>query len=270
MVIRAGVDDRQMTSALGINIQLTFAIAFFVGSALAAFGARRRRLAGIDRSGPGRAVAAVLARRRDHRRDGLARSAPPSGRSLRARVLVLRRVPADGRNDCCTQYSIVLTFALHRARARVPASGAVREGGMTRRSSRSTLDGARHRDRRARRRGRSRPLLFSDFWRELDPHPGAHPRHRRGEPHLPLGVRRDDLARPDRAHGDRGLRARRTWSRSAVQAARRRASLLGWNPTVALVAAPSSLTVGDRARLRRRCLPELRHLLPDAHADLRA
>ena len=38
MVIRAGVDDRQMTSALGINIQLTFAIAFFVGSALAGFG----------------------------------------------------------------------------------------------------------------------------------------------------------------------------------------------------------------------------------------
>ncbi len=39
MVIRAGVDDRQMTSALGINIQKTFAIAFVVGSALAAFGA---------------------------------------------------------------------------------------------------------------------------------------------------------------------------------------------------------------------------------------
>jgi branched-subunit amino acid ABC-type transport system permease component len=39
MVIRAGVDDRAMTSALGINIQRTFAIAFVVGSALAAFGA---------------------------------------------------------------------------------------------------------------------------------------------------------------------------------------------------------------------------------------
>ena len=39
MVIRAGVDDRQMTSAIGINIQTTFAIAFLVGSALAAFGA---------------------------------------------------------------------------------------------------------------------------------------------------------------------------------------------------------------------------------------
>jgi branched-chain amino acid transport system permease protein len=39
MVIRAGVDDQQMTSALGINIQKTFAIAFVVGSMLAALGA---------------------------------------------------------------------------------------------------------------------------------------------------------------------------------------------------------------------------------------
>jgi len=38
MVIRAGVDDRAMVSALGINIQLTFAIAFFIGSALAGLG----------------------------------------------------------------------------------------------------------------------------------------------------------------------------------------------------------------------------------------
>jgi branched-chain amino acid transport system permease protein len=39
IVIRAGVDDEKMTSALGINIQKTFAIAFVVGSALAAVGA---------------------------------------------------------------------------------------------------------------------------------------------------------------------------------------------------------------------------------------
>jgi branched-chain amino acid transport system permease protein len=38
MVIRAGVDDRAMVSALGINIQLTFAIAFVIGSALAGLG----------------------------------------------------------------------------------------------------------------------------------------------------------------------------------------------------------------------------------------
>ena len=38
MLIRAGVDDRQMVSALGVNIQLVFAAAFFVGALLAGFG----------------------------------------------------------------------------------------------------------------------------------------------------------------------------------------------------------------------------------------
>ena len=35
MVIRAGVDDRAMASALGVNVPVVFAIAFFVGSCLA-------------------------------------------------------------------------------------------------------------------------------------------------------------------------------------------------------------------------------------------
>ena len=38
MIIRAGVDDRQMVSALGVNIQLIFALAFTVGRALAGLG----------------------------------------------------------------------------------------------------------------------------------------------------------------------------------------------------------------------------------------
>jgi branched-chain amino acid transport system permease protein len=38
MVIRAGVDNRAMASALGVNVQLIFAITFFLGSALAALG----------------------------------------------------------------------------------------------------------------------------------------------------------------------------------------------------------------------------------------
>jgi branched-chain amino acid transport system permease protein len=38
MIIRAGVDDRGMVSALGINVQLVFAIAFLVGAALAGLG----------------------------------------------------------------------------------------------------------------------------------------------------------------------------------------------------------------------------------------
>jgi branched-subunit amino acid ABC-type transport system permease component len=38
MVIRAGVEDRWMTSALGVNVQFVFAVAFFIGAALAALG----------------------------------------------------------------------------------------------------------------------------------------------------------------------------------------------------------------------------------------
>jgi branched-chain amino acid transport system permease protein len=38
MVIRAGVDDRQMVRGLGINIKLVFAVTFFVGSFLAGVG----------------------------------------------------------------------------------------------------------------------------------------------------------------------------------------------------------------------------------------
>jgi branched-chain amino acid transport system permease protein len=38
MVMRAGVDDSAMTSALGVNVQLVFAGAFLVGSALAGLG----------------------------------------------------------------------------------------------------------------------------------------------------------------------------------------------------------------------------------------
>src|SRR4051794_11882910 len=38
MVVRAGVDDTAMTSALGVNVQRVFGIAFFVGSALAGLG----------------------------------------------------------------------------------------------------------------------------------------------------------------------------------------------------------------------------------------
>ena len=38
MIVRAGVDDGSMVSAMGINIQVVFAITFFVGSALAGLG----------------------------------------------------------------------------------------------------------------------------------------------------------------------------------------------------------------------------------------
>jgi branched-chain amino acid transport system permease protein len=38
MVVRAGVDDTAMSSAMGVNVQRVFAIAFFAGSALAGLG----------------------------------------------------------------------------------------------------------------------------------------------------------------------------------------------------------------------------------------
>ena len=37
-IVRAGVDDRDMVSALGINVQLVFAGAFFIGAMLAGYG----------------------------------------------------------------------------------------------------------------------------------------------------------------------------------------------------------------------------------------
>jgi branched-chain amino acid transport system permease protein len=37
-IVRAGVDDRDMVAALGINVQLVFAAAFFLGALLAGFG----------------------------------------------------------------------------------------------------------------------------------------------------------------------------------------------------------------------------------------
>jgi branched-chain amino acid transport system permease protein len=38
LIVRAGVDDREMVSALGINIPLVFAVAFFIGAMLAGLG----------------------------------------------------------------------------------------------------------------------------------------------------------------------------------------------------------------------------------------
>ena len=97
MVIRAGVDDEQMTSALGINIQKTFAIAFVVGSH--ARGARRGHL-GVPVEhlvGAGRPVAAELARRRDRRRHGLDLRRGRRRDPLRVRRELRRVVPADDR-----------------------------------------------------------------------------------------------------------------------------------------------------------------------------
>jgi branched-chain amino acid transport system permease protein len=112
MVIRAGVDDRQMTSALGINIQITFALAFLVGSALAGFGAA----VGAAQSGAGgnqdgqwllNSLVVVIV-------GGMGSLIGAAvGAFLYALVLTFSAayLPVAGGN-CCSQYSIVLTFAL--------------------------------------------------------------------------------------------------------------------------------------------------------------
>ena len=112
MVIRAGVDDQQMTSALGVNIALVFALAFLVGSALAGFGS----VVGASQGGVGQgqdgqwllnSLVVVIV-------GGMGSLlGAAAGSLLYALVLSFSAayLPATS-NNCCTQYSIVLTFAL--------------------------------------------------------------------------------------------------------------------------------------------------------------
>jgi branched-chain amino acid transport system permease protein len=112
MVIRAGVDDKQMASALGINIQRTFAIAFVVGSALAAFGAVVGASQGNIASGQDgqwllNALVVVIV-------GGMGSIfGAAAGSLLYALVFSFSAtyLPTTGTN-CCTQYSIVFTFVL--------------------------------------------------------------------------------------------------------------------------------------------------------------
>jgi branched-chain amino acid transport system permease protein len=112
MVIRAGVDDRQMTSALGLNIQKTFAIAFVVGAALAALGAGVGSSQGNIASGQdaqwllNSLVVVIIG--------GMGSLlGAAAGSLLYALVLTFSAAYLPVTSDnCCSQYSIVLTFAL--------------------------------------------------------------------------------------------------------------------------------------------------------------
>jgi branched-chain amino acid transport system permease protein len=112
LVIRAGVDDRQMTSALGVNIQLTFAIAFVVGSALAAFGgvvgaSQGAVAAGQDGQWLLNSLVVVII-------GGLGSLLGAAAGSLLYGIVFSFSavyLPTTGGN-CCTQYSIVFTFIL--------------------------------------------------------------------------------------------------------------------------------------------------------------
>lgn len=112
MVIRAGVDDQKMTSALGVNIQKTFAIAFVVGSALAALGAvvwgsQANIASGEDGRWLLNSLVVVIV-------GGMGSIfGAAAGAILYAFVLnfTASYLPTAGGN-CCQQYSVVFTFVL--------------------------------------------------------------------------------------------------------------------------------------------------------------
>jgi branched-chain amino acid transport system permease protein len=112
IVIRAGVDDHHMTSALGVNVQRTFAVAFVVGSALAAFGAvvgTSQASIGTGRDGEWllNALVVVII-------GGMGSIFGAVAGSLLYGLVssfAAAYLPTTG-NNCCTQYSVVFTFVL--------------------------------------------------------------------------------------------------------------------------------------------------------------
>lgn len=112
MVIRAGVDDRHMVSALGVNIQLTFAIAFVVGSMLAGFGgamggAFSSLAPGVDGQWLLNSLVVVII-------GGMGSLGGAAvGAILYAFVFNFSAayLPTSSL-DCCTEYSPIFTFAL--------------------------------------------------------------------------------------------------------------------------------------------------------------
>ena len=112
MVIRAGVDDRQMTSALGVSIQVVFGLAFLVGSALAAFGGVVGASQGNVASGQDgqwllySLVVVIIG--------GMGSLIGAAAGSLLYGLVfsfAASYLPTTG-NECCTNYSIVFTFVL--------------------------------------------------------------------------------------------------------------------------------------------------------------
>jgi branched-chain amino acid transport system permease protein len=112
MKIRAGVDDEKMTSALGINIQVTFAITFVVGCGLAALGAvvwasQSNISSGQDGQWLLNSLVVVIV-------GGMGSIfGAAAGALLFAFVANFSAsyLPTTG-SDCCTQYSTIFTFVL--------------------------------------------------------------------------------------------------------------------------------------------------------------
>ena len=112
MVIRAGVDDRQMTSALGVDYRFVFGLAFFVGSALAALGGAVGASQGNIASGQDgqwllySLVVVIIG--------GMGSLIGAAAGSLLYGLVfsfAASYLPTTG-NECCTNYSVVFTFVL--------------------------------------------------------------------------------------------------------------------------------------------------------------
>ena len=162
MVIRAGVDDRQMTSALGVNIQLTFAIAFVVGSALAAFGGVVGASQGGVASGQdGQWLLNSLVVVIIGGMGSLLGAA--AGSLLYGLVFSFSAVylPTTGDN-CCTQYSIVFTFVLLALVLAFRPQGLFGRDAM-RRWTPKTSSSARSASA-CSCSWRSAPAIFNDYW----------------------------------------------------------------------------------------------------------
>ena len=129
-IVRAGVDDRDMVAALGINVQLVFAAAFFLGAMLAGFGGV---LGGtMIALSPGEDTAFLLNSLIVVIIGGMGSL---GGAAIGALALGLVDAYADvylvfGDTDL-TNYSILVTFALLVARARGAAARPLREAGVS-------------------------------------------------------------------------------------------------------------------------------------------
>ena len=281
MMIRAGVDDRAMLAASGVNVQLVFAVTFAIGAGLAGLRRRRRRHRALDLAGRGHALPARLARRRDRRRHGQRRrrrdrrAADRPGRAVRPRLRadLQRRLHLRDHGRSCSpsgRAGIMGKAGMSAAPwRRGDERGARRAGAMSRapagvparrrpRVARSRVRAATRRRapaRCGRRAARARSgRATSSCW----PRVLVYPFGRDAVLHLP-DRRPGARARPDRAvahlprrlrrHGlagaDDGRRLRRLRGRDLRHQQRRRDQ-----PRLAVVAR------GRRSRSRsRRCSP---------------
>ena len=198
-IVRAGVDDRDMVSALGINVQLVFAAAFFLGAMLAGLGGvlggTMIALApGEDTSFLLNSLIVVI----------IGGMGSLGGAAIGALALGLVDAYADvylvfGDTDL-TNYSILVTFGLLVAVLAVQAAGPVREARVTPVAGTHELARAR----RGGRRGGARPARLHRLLPVGHPHQVALARHRGREPHLPVGLRRHGVARAGRDLRRRG------------------------------------------------------------------